>query len=728
MRALLLTLLALCLPVAASPRQVRTTEELSRALVESDHVVVLPGTYRGHFVIDRPLVLEGTGRPVLDGGGDGTVLVVNAPDVTIRGFEIRGSGIEPEQDHGGMILNAPRARVEDNVFRDVLFGIVVNRADGSRLVGNDLESKTALDLGRKGDGVRVWYSQGVVIEGNRAHDCRDLVAWYSSDLTFRRNEVSGGRYGVHFMYCDRSLVEKNDLHDNSVGIYTMYSSDVRLLDNQILRCRGASGYGLGFKDANDVLARGNVLVDNRAALFLDSTPTEPGAYCRIEANVLAFNDLGVAMFPSVHGAAFEGNTFYENAEQVSLEGSGGQQDNRFLGNYWSDYAGCDLDGDGRGDQPYRSEKLFENLADRDPNLRLFQGTLAQEALDRAARMFPLVSPQPKLEDGAPRMSPPVLPPPEPVRRTALGWLWPALALIGLGALRVRFRVTAAPRKGIAMSTTMIDVRHVTKKFGSVTALSDVSFALRQGEALALWGANGAGKSTLIRCLLGLHPYQGELAVAGCDARRQGKTARSSVGYVPQELSFHDDLTVAQTLQFYAALRGASVDGALARVGLEHCPERAVGALSGGMKQRLALALALLGDPPLLVLDEPTSNLDLQGREEFLKLLIGLREQGKTMLFTSHRLDEVLALADQVVVLEEGRVARIATPSELVGTQVIKLHVPRESLDEALAQLDQAGYQARRNGRGVWVSVPSDRKASPIQTLARAGILVTDFEV
>lgn len=280
---------------------------------------------------------------------------------------------------------------------------------------------------------------------------------------------------------------------------------------------------------------------------------------------------------------------------------------------------------------------------------------------------------------------------------------------------------------------MIEVRHLTKRFGrSLTVLEDVSFRLETGGSLALWGANGAGKTTLIRCLLGLLECQGQLEIGGLDARRQGKKARALLGYVPQELSFHDDLTVGETLRFYAALRGAGLEGALERVGLEHCPERAVGALSGGMKQRLALALALLGDPPLLLLDEPTSNLDLRGREEFIKLLVGLRRDGKTLLFTSHRLEEVLALADRVVVLEQGRVALSAAPGELVGKQgwqtVLKLRLPRESLEQAVELLARAGFAASRNGCGVWVSVPGDRKATPIQTLAQAGILVTDFEV
>lgn len=731
MRALLL-ILCLLAPVWAEPRLVSSETELREALKTSDHVVVLPGHYLGQFVVDRPLVLEGRDMPVLDGGGKGTVLTVNAPDVTVRGFELRGSGVEPEQDHSGVTLNGPRALVEGNRFREVLFGVVVSRSDHSVVRDNDIQSKPEFELGRKGDGIRVWYSQGVVIEGNRARDCRDLVAWYSSDITFRGNHVANGRYGVHFMYCDRSRVEGNVLEANSVGIYTMYSRQVDLKNNRVTGCRGASGYALGFKDADDVTATGNVLVDSKVGLFLDSTPTLPGAFFRFTGNVLAFNDAGVALFPSVKGAQLSGNSFYENAEQVRLEGGGQQQGNSFEGNYWSDYSGCDLDGDGRGDQPYRSQKLFESLTAREPSLRLFQGTLVQSALDSAARLFPLVAPQPKLEDPAPSLAPPVLPPPAPVRPTMLGWAWPALALLVLVALRIKVRPTLRS-KGVLAMNAVLKLEKVTKKFGRLTAVDAVSLEVEPGQAVALWGANGAGKTTLMRCLLGLLACEGKLLVGAFDAQRQGKKARALLGYVPQELSFHDDLSVAETLELYATLRGVRDPGqALARVGLDHCPERKVGQLSGGMKQRLALALALLGDPPLLLLDEPTSNLDLQGRQELLHLLGELRSQGKTMLFTSHRLDEVLALADRVVVLERGKVILSATPAEMVGQQgwqtVMKLRMPSESLEQAMELLVRSGFAASRNGTGLWVEVPGDRKASPIQTLARAGIVVTDFEI
>jgi heme ABC exporter ATP-binding subunit CcmA len=204
---------------------------------------------------------------------------------------------------------------------------------------------------------------------------------------------------------------------------------------------------------------------------------------------------------------------------------------------------------------------------------------------------------------------------------------------------------------------MITVTHLTKSFGSTTAVDQLSFSVASGEAIALWGPNGAGKTTVIRCLLGLLKAEGELTIHGHDTRREGKRARAAVGYVPQELAFYDDLSARDTLRFYAELKRVStdrVDQVLAEVGLSDHGHKEVSALSGGMKQRLALACALLADPPLLILDEPTSNLDTAARDDFIKLLLQQKEQGKTLLFTSHRLEEVETLASRVLVLEEGR--------------------------------------------------------------------------
>ncbi len=225
---------------------------------------------------------------------------------------------------------------------------------------------------------------------------------------------------------------------------------------------------------------------------------------------------------------------------------------------------------------------------------------------------------------------------------------------------------------------MITVRNLTKTSPrpgrswwsdeTITAVNDLSFELAEGGALALWGVNGAGKTTVLKCLLGLLRCQGELRLNGFDLAKDGRAARHYLGYVPQELSFHNDLSVAESCRFYAKLKNVSLDRipvVLGQVGLTAQERKAVGALSGGMKQRLALALALLGDPPVLLLDEPTSNLDAATRDEFVALLNDLRRGGKTLLFTSHHREEVEALAEHVLVLQDGRIVAQGAPAEVL---------------------------------------------------------------
>ncbi|WP_423225602.1 ABC transporter ATP-binding protein [Candidatus Amarolinea aalborgensis] len=285
------------------------------------------------------------------------------------------------------------------------------------------------------------------------------------------------------------------------------------------------------------------------------------------------------------------------------------------------------------------------------------------------------------------------------------------------------------------SVAMIEVAGLHKRFGKVTVVADLSFEVAAGEALALWGANGAGKTTAIKCLLGLLDYEGRIGINGLDARRHGRDARRQLGYVPQELAFYDDLTTLATAQFYGRLKhvpSTRPHAVLTQVGLADHAGKPVSALSGGMKQRLALALALLADPPVLVLDEPTSNLDTVARDQFLQLLGEVKTSGKTILFTSHRLEEVETLADRALVLEKGQLIAQVPAANLAVTvglkSRVKLYLPDAALDAALAILQRDGFTASRNGTGIYVDVQPGHKAQPIQALAAAQITVRDFEV
>jgi ABC-type multidrug transport system ATPase subunit len=208
-----------------------------------------------------------------------------------------------------------------------------------------------------------------------------------------------------------------------------------------------------------------------------------------------------------------------------------------------------------------------------------------------------------------------------------------------------------------------------------------------------------------------------------------------LGYVPQQLAFYADMGSLALLDYFARLRRAPAgdpERLLARVGLADQARKPVGALSGGMKQRLALALALLGDPPILILDEPTASLDADARADFLSLLVEQRVAGKTLILTSHRLEEVAMLADRVIVLADGR-PQFECPSHALeralhpeSTLKVALDDPR--IEAALAALAEAGFEARRNGHGLRVRVATGRRALPLATLLAAGIPVDDLSL
>lgn len=722
-----------------------TLDAALAAARDGDTLQVHGGVYPA-VVVDKSVSLIGQDRPVIDGGGQGTVVRLTAPNTVLQGFVVRGSGPEPDRDHAGVTVTGAGSVVASNTLEDVLFGVYVSEADDVIVRDNDITSKATFEEARKGDGIRVWYSNGVQLLDNTIHDARDIVLWYSNNLVLSGNRVTHGRYGVHFMYCDGARVEHNDFESNSTGLYVMYSRDVALRFNTIRGQWGPSGYGVGFKESDDITLSDNIIVDNRGGLFFDGTPFSLEGFARVTNNIIAYNDVGVTLMPAVKGIEITGNTFWDNTQQMSLAGSGTPGINTWHGNAWSDYTGYDLDGDGVGDTPYRAERAFEGVADHEPLLRAFYFSPAAQAIEFAGQALPVLKPQPRLEDSAPRLDP--LPVPafaQPRRSTDGTGLTAAAIVLLIGALSV---VIASGRgwmiKEAAMGESqnavevgpILTAAGVGKSYGRQRALESLGFELGRGETLALWGANGAGKSTLIKAILGVIAFDGEITVCGHDVKRDGKRARASIGYVPQDVALYDE-TVHDTLVYLARLKSAPaarVSIAIAEVGLSECANKKVSQLSGGLRQRVALAAALLGDPALLLLDEPTANLDAAAQRDYLTQVGRLaRERGTAVIFSSHRLEEVQGLADRVLLLEQGRLVATLTPKELLGRLMpdldLLLWVPDTHRVDALACFRAHGFTAHLNGRGsLVVTVAARDKDLPFAALAARGIPILDVEI
>jgi Cu-processing system ATP-binding protein len=284
---------------------------------------------------------------------------------------------------------------------------------------------------------------------------------------------------------------------------------------------------------------------------------------------------------------------------------------------------------------------------------------------------------------------------------------------------------------------MIEVRDLVKRYGDVIAVDGLSFTVETGETFALIGPNGAGKTTTLKLLLGLvRPDRGTIAIGPQRLRPEDPRARHQLGYVPQRVEFSPSRTVTEVLEFFSDLRGlprSAVGLALERAGLTALASRKASELSGGYTQRLSLAQAVLGDPALLVLDEPTASLDPEATWEFRTLTQQLQREGVTVLLCSHLLAEVERIADRVLILSEGRSAVIermdALRARQAGATRLAIDVPEARAAAAAAALEQ---------RGIVVHAVDDRRLAldgangngplALETLRAAGIEVLSFEL
>jgi len=225
----------------------------------------------------------------------------------------------------------------------------------------------------------------------------------------------------------------------------------------------------------------------------------------------------------------------------------------------------------------------------------------------------------------------------------------------------------------------VSVRELRKSYGAVEAVRGVSFDMWAGECFGLLGPNGAGKTTTIEILEGLlGPTSGEVVVLGRRWGKDDREIRERLGVCLQQTVFSDKLQVGETVSLFRTLyrEARPPEEVIAEVGLGEKRRARVGTLSGGQKQRLAVASALVGDPELLFLDEPTTGLDPQSRRQVWDIVKGFKDRGRTVLLTTHYMDEAEKLCDRIAVLDHGRIIAFGTPRELVrslgGDHVVEI--------------------------------------------------------
>lgn len=277
-----------------------------------------------------------------------------------------------------------------------------------------------------------------------------------------------------------------------------------------------------------------------------------------------------------------------------------------------------------------------------------------------------------------------------------------------------------PGPGTAGNIEQIRIHGLTQKFRAVTALHDVTFTLKPG-MLGLLGPNGAGKTTLMRILTTvLPPTEGDILVGSYSVRRQPDQIRRMLGYLPQEFGLYGRLTARENLDYFACLRGITdgrlrrrrIDELLHQVNLVSEANRRVAGFSGGMKQRLGIAQALLTDPYLLVVDEPTAGLDPEERVRLRDLLAGFA-RGRYVILSTHIVDDVEDVCDQLVVLSQGRLAFSGAPEALLSRMAGRVwEVQLEEGELDYLRRRRRVLTTRRRGHRIWARVLGDSSPHP----------------
>lgn len=403
MRALPAFVTVLWVSLVASTALASTLQERIDAAPDGAEIT-LEGVNEGPVVIRHPVVIDGQGSAIIDGGGNGTVVTIESDAVTIKNLTIRNSGRLHNKVDAGL-----RIKGNYNVIRDVriensLFGMDLTQASNNVMRRNYITSKDK-PLEMRGDSVRIWYSNDNIFEDNLIEHSRDFVIWYSQGNHIRNNRIRHGRYGIHFMYAHENFVEDNEISDSVVGVFMMYANNIKVTGNQILRSWGASGMGVGFKETSGAVVEDNKILGNAVGIYIDPSPWDPDMTNEFHRNHIAYNGIGIEFHTDWVGNNFSQNNFMSNFTQVSVRGRGTALREGWNGNYWDDYAGFDHDGDGIGNAPYEIYNYADRLWMDRPYAAFFRGGIALSALDFVERLAPFTEPQLLVREAAPLFEP-----------------------------------------------------------------------------------------------------------------------------------------------------------------------------------------------------------------------------------------------------------------------------------------------------------------------------------
>ncbi|WP_043612632.1 nitrous oxide reductase family maturation protein NosD [Ensifer sp. ZNC0028] len=372
-----------------------------------DVLTLTDGAYRGPVTIDRPLTITGPRGAVVDGLGQGSVMTIAAPDVTLRGFTVTGSGrINQDLDAGVKIVQgADRARVEKLLVTDNMHGIDVHGGRDAIVSENEIIGTRSPRMNERGNGIYVWNSPGTLLQDNIIRYGRDgIFSNASADSIYRRNIMRDLRFAVHFMYTRNTEVSDNISIGNHLGFAIMFSNRAKILNNLSL---GDREHGLMLNYANNADVSGNLVRGGtKKCLFIYNAHKN-----LVWGNRFESCGIGIHFTAGSEKNVLTGNAFIANREQVKYVGTRNMEwSHEGRGNFWSDHPAFDLNGDGIADSFYRPNDLMDQILWSQPAAGLLTGSPAVQIVRWSQRDFPATLPG-GVRDSAPLMRPLSIPVP-----------------------------------------------------------------------------------------------------------------------------------------------------------------------------------------------------------------------------------------------------------------------------------------------------------------------------
>jgi len=362
--------------------------EVIESAAPGDTIIIESGEYSENLVIDIPLIIIGKDYPHIRGGYKGHVILVTASNTIVSGLKISEAGTRLIDDFACVQIEADSVLIIDNIISRPLHGVYVKGGNNIEISGNRIEGRLDLISPDRGNGIHLWNSQGNKIINNQIWNVRDGIYFSFANKTLvEGNHIHHVRYGLHYMYSDENVFTNNLFENNVAGAALMYSQHILFEKNVFAKCRGFRAYGILYQSMNHTSAVNNLIIDNSRGIFFDNCNDNS-----FTDNDVVDNDLALQLMGNGERNKIIHNNFINNLGNLVLDGK--RTDTEWTGdeggNYWSDYQGYDLDGDGLGDVPHILQNVFQVLEAETPEIRFYLNSPAAEILALAEEALPIL--------------------------------------------------------------------------------------------------------------------------------------------------------------------------------------------------------------------------------------------------------------------------------------------------------------------------------------------------